>query len=409
MAILDISEWQPPSRINYDAMSKDLELVIVRVQYGSNYVDKFYKTHIAEFKKRGVPVGVYAWVRGVNNADMEAEAVDFFNRAKEFSPHFYALDVEERSMADMRGGCNAFINKLRALGAPKVGMYVAHHLYASFNLDVGKADFIWIPDYGSNNGQVNNTPQYPCDIHQFTSEGRLNGYTGALDLNRLLGSKTLAWYTGGATTKPPVTTPPTNPVQPSVPQGALPVGKQVVVKKTATNWRDGEAIASFVKGGTYTIMEAQSYNKSFSKFAYLIGQGGVATGWILEQDLVESGIQNGFESAPVGTPGIVHTVVSGDNLWDISRKYGVSMDSIIANNPALRANPDLLSVGQKLTIKGGSGAPTSSAPVYYTVQSGDNLGAIALKYGTTVQAIQRINTDVPNPNLIYAGQVLRVK
>jgi len=70
--ILDISEWQTPNTINYDKLASAIDGVIVRIQYGSRYIDKHYKTHIAEFQKRGVPVAVYAWVRGVSNSDMVA-------------------------------------------------------------------------------------------------------------------------------------------------------------------------------------------------------------------------------------------------------------------------------------------------------------------------------------------------
>ena len=45
---------------------------------------------------------------------------------------------------------------------------------------------------------------------------------------------------------------------------------------------------------------------------------------------------------------------------------------------------------------------------YYTVKSGDNLTKIASKYGTTVNQLVAWN-NIKNPNLIYAGQKLRVK
>lgn len=45
--------------------------------------------------------------------------------------------------------------------------------------------------------------------------------------------------------------------------------------------------------------------------------------------------------------------------------------------------------------------------VYYTVKKGDTLSAIASRYGTTVQEIAQIN-GIPNVNLIYPGQVLRI-
>ena len=45
---------------------------------------------------------------------------------------------------------------------------------------------------------------------------------------------------------------------------------------------------------------------------------------------------------------------------------------------------------------------------YYTVKSGDTLGAIAKKYGTTYQKLAKMN-GIANPNKIYAGQKIRVK
>ncbi|MDN6701787.1 MAG: glycoside hydrolase family 25, partial [Tetragenococcus koreensis] len=138
--IIDISEWQDPQQINYDQLTAKIDGVIVRVQYGSNYIDKHYKTHIKEFQKRNVPVAVYAWVRGSSYADMKQEAQDFYQRAQQFDPTFWWLDVEEQSMKDMRGGCEKYRKKLKDLGAEKVGVYVANHLYAQFNLATEKFD-----------------------------------------------------------------------------------------------------------------------------------------------------------------------------------------------------------------------------------------------------------------------------
>ena len=53
-------------------------------------------------------------------------------------------------------------------------------------------------------------------------------------------------------------------------------------------------------------------------------------------------------------------------------------------------------------------APTPSA-VYYTVVKGDTLSKIARKYGTTVQKLLQLNTDIKDANKIYVGQKIRVK
>lgn len=57
-------------------------------------------------------------------------------------------------------------------------------------------------------------------------------------------------------------------------------------------------------------------------------------------------------------------------------------------------------------------APTTSAPASgedfnYTVVAGDNLAAIAARFGTTVNAIARLNS-LANPNSLTLGQVLKI-
>lgn len=192
--IIDISHHQVPTKIDYKKLCSQLDMAIIRVQYGSRTIDRYYRTHISEMKKYNVPFGVYAWVRGKSEKDMEVEATDFYNRSKDLNPAFYVLDVEEKSMPNMRAGINAYIAKLRTLTNKKIGIYIGHHLYKEFNLDLSKADFIWIPHYGRNDGTVNSKPSFPCDIHQYTDKGRLNGYSGYLDLNRLMSTKPLEFF-----------------------------------------------------------------------------------------------------------------------------------------------------------------------------------------------------------------------
>src|SRR5690606_41387003 len=118
--IIDISHHQPPSIIDYDKLAKQVDLVIIRTQYGSKTIDRHYKTHHREFQKRGVPTAAYAWVRGVSEADMRKAARDFYNRTKEFNPPIWFLDDEEQSMSNTRQGGHAYADELRTLGAKKV-------------------------------------------------------------------------------------------------------------------------------------------------------------------------------------------------------------------------------------------------------------------------------------------------
>ena len=47
-------------------------------------------------------------------------------------------------------------------------------------------------------------------------------------------------------------------------------------------------------------------------------------------------------------------------------------------------------------------------PEYYEIQSGDTLSGIASKYGTTYQKLASMN-GISNPDVIHAGDVIRVK
>jgi murein DD-endopeptidase MepM/ murein hydrolase activator NlpD len=69
------------------------------------------------------------------------------------------------------------------------------------------------------------------------------------------------------------------------------------------------------------------------------------------------------------------------------------------------SNPNLIRVGQELEIPGTASSGSSSGA--YTVQNGDTLGGLALRFGTTVAALASEN-GIDNPNFIRRGQRLTV-
>ncbi|HDX9695268.1 N-acetylmuramoyl-L-alanine amidase [Bacillus thuringiensis] len=183
--IVDISKWN--GNINWPVAKQQIDFIIARVQDGSNYVDPLYKGYVQAMKQHGIPFGNYAFCRFVSENDARIEARDFWNRGDK-SATVWVADVEVKTMNDMRAGTQAFIDELRRLGAQKVGLYVGHHMYAPFGMANAKADFVWIPRYGGNK------PAYPCDIWQYTETGNVPGI-GKCDLNELIGSKSLSWFT----------------------------------------------------------------------------------------------------------------------------------------------------------------------------------------------------------------------
>jgi LysM repeat protein len=103
------------------------------------------------------------------------------------------------------------------------------------------------------------------------------------------------------------------------------------------------------------------------------------------------------------SPCSYYTVQPGDTLYSIACRYGTTVDAIAQANGIL--NPAYIRVGQVLCIPGL--APPLPSGGYYTVQRGDNLYRIALRFGTTYWALAAAN-NLPNPNYIYPGQTLLV-
>lgn len=85
----------------------------------------------------------------------------------------------------------------------------------------------------------------------------------------------------------------------------------------------------------------------------------------------------------------------------IAGKWGNGQDRV---NRLRAAGYDPAKVQAKVNAKLGA---SKSAARTYTVRAGDNLSAIAAKYGTTYQALAAKN-GIANPNLIYPGQVLKI-
>ncbi|EON3043310.1 LysM peptidoglycan-binding domain-containing protein [Enterococcus hirae] len=93
-----------------------------------------------------------------------------------------------------------------------------------------------------------------------------------------------------------------------------------------------------------------------------------------------------------------HVVQYGETLSSIATKYRTTYQVLASLNGL--SNPNMIYAGQVLKVSG-----VASATRTYTVQYGDNLSLIASKLGTTYQALAQRN-GLSNPNLIYPGQVL---
>lgn len=99
-----------------------------------------------------------------------------------------------------------------------------------------------------------------------------------------------------------------------------------------------------------------------------------------------------------------HRVRSGESLYTIGKRYGVSVDRIKAAN-GLRRNT--IRVGQELVIPArSSGGAAASEGKVHRVRSGDTLSEIARRYGTTVSKLRSANGLTSNR--LRIGQELKI-
>ena len=106
-----------------------------------------------------------------------------------------------------------------------------------------------------------------------------------------------------------------------------------------------------------------------------------------------------------GTCASTYTVVAGDTMGTIAQRCNVTLAALVAANPTI-PNPNRIFPGQVINIPTGGIPPTG--PRTYTVVTGDTLYRIAVRFGTTVAALQAANPFITNPTRIYPGWVLTI-
>jgi len=101
----------------------------------------------------------------------------------------------------------------------------------------------------------------------------------------------------------------------------------------------------------------------------------------------------------------VYVVKSGDTLGKIAKKYGTTVAKLASLNGIKNVNK--IYVGEKIKVSSTATASASTGK-YYTVKAGDTVSGIAAKYKTTIAKIKSLN-KLANVNRIYPGEKLRVK
>ena len=367
------------------------------VNGGGIYGQSTYETQVASAIAQGKRAHTYIWYQVGGNASLGEQVLNtFLPQVQTPKGSIVALDYESGASADKQANTNAILHGMRMIkAAGYTPMYYSGKPYTVANVYVDQIirefpNSLWMAAYPDYN--VTPTPNYNVfpsmdgvAIYQFTSTYIAGGLDGNIDLTGITDNG----YTKN--NNPENQTPAISQGQQAdnTPKSDIAVGNQVKVKFGAGSWATGEAIPSWVKGRTYNVAQV-SGNR-----VLLAG----INSWINKADVEIISVS----SAPIQTPATnTYTVRSGDTLSSIASKFGTSYQALANLNGI--SNPNLIYAGQVLRVNGSANAGS----VYYTVRAGDNLSAIASRYGTSYQSIASLN-GLANPNLIYAGQTLKIK
>ena len=305
---IDISKWQA----GIDLSKIDTDFVICKATEGLGYTDKNCDGFYQEAKRLGKKLGVYHFARpDLGNSAVE-EADYFIKETKGYHKEaILILDWESGDLGNVTWA-KSWLDRVYEKTRVKPVIYMSASVMSSYDWSsVANADYgLWVANYGSNNGTAQESvfDRYPLRhwsfyaLWQYTSTGKLSGYSGNLDLNYFSGDKE-AWdkYAGGS---PSASTSTTKPVEKSVDQ----LAREVI---------DGK----YGNGDVRKQALGNRYDEAQARVNEILGVGKKE----------------------------YYTVVSGDNLTKIANKYGTTVNQLVAWNNI--ANPNLIYAGQKLRVK----------------------------------------------------------
>ncbi len=124
--------------------------------------------------------------------------------------------------------------------------------------------------------------------------------------------------------------------------------------------------------------------------------------------LIQLGLLSALAQTPqTQPPHLIHLVQPGETLFSIAQRYGTTVEAIVAANDI--DNPRLIHPGQRLVIPLPSPTPTATPTPegarIHVVKSGETLFSIAQRYGVTLAALSQAN-GIMDPTILRVGQQL---
>lgn len=340
---IDISNHQQGLNLNMI----DYDFVIMKATEGNYFVDKLCDGFYQTASNKGKCLGVYHYANGGNYKE---EADFFLKHVKNYiGKAILCLDWEATNNPTFNtGNDKAWIKNWCDYVYSKTSVRPIIYISQSYmGLANGVGNYgLWVAQYAdmSPTGYQDtpwNEGAYTCAIRQYTSCGRLNGYSGNLDLDKFYGDvKSWGKYVNPKATSP--TTPPTST------KSTL----SLVVEVMQGKHGNGEDRKKSL-GARYT--EVQNLinhiaTASTSTLAKEVLNGKYGNGNIREIALGSryNDVQRTVNTMCNGSSMPTYTVQSGDTLSGIASKYGTTYQKLAQINGI--SNPNLIYPGQVLKI-----------------------------------------------------------
>lgn len=198
MNFIDISSWQSNISLPKVFEQNQLDGVIVKATEGTAYVNPKYSEWVKWLNTNGKLFGVYHFCTG---ADAEAEAKHFYNCVKGYIGRGVPVaDYEDPATNKGTAWLKKFLDKFYALSGIRCMVYCSLSVVQSqdFKAIAANGHPLWVAQYADmavvygfvenpwQKGSVAPFSRYV--MHQYTGNGRLNGYSGALDLDKYYGT-----------------------------------------------------------------------------------------------------------------------------------------------------------------------------------------------------------------------------
>lgn len=182
---IDISKYQRD--IDWSKVKNaGIEFAIIRAGYGReiSQIDPYFERNYRDAKAVSMPVGAYwySYAMSIEEAKIEAEACLQILKDKSFDlPVYYDLEENKQTplgKSTITSMALAFCEKIREAGY-QPGVYANTNWLTNY-LDLVRLEglSIWKADFRENFDTA-----IPCDIHQYTSKGKVDGISGNVDLN----------------------------------------------------------------------------------------------------------------------------------------------------------------------------------------------------------------------------------